>query len=542
MQFALPKSSNSPIKVIGVGGGGSNAVNTMFEQGIKGVDFVVCNTDSQALDVSPVPLKVQLGSTLTAGMGAGSIPEVGKNAAIENLDDLIEIIGSDTRMVFVTAGMGGGTGTGAGPVIAKACKELDILTVGIVTVPFRFEGRKRTDQAREGLENMRNSVDTLLVIRNDKLRELYGNQSISKAFINADQVLCTAAKGIAEVITRTGQINVDMNDVQTVMKDAGNAIMGAGSASGEGRAQKAVTLALESPLLNDNDITGARQVLLNITVGSDEILMDEIMDITDYIQDAAGQSAEVIWGYAIDENLTEDVCVTVIATGFEAHEISTTSERVAPQKIIHTLGDEAKEVTKAVESPLPESTPPPVAAPQPSLFNEPVPEPASEPMAETPPANEPEPQSEHSAAEETEAEAEERIVHNLDDAFEDETSETVAETPTNTVAEPEITTTTNPEAAAQAEQKQKAREAFLERQNQAKRTLNDVKMKLELPGRISDLENEPAYKRRNITLDEISHSSESSVSHFSINEEVDENGERKIELRDDNPFLHDNVD
>lgn len=542
MQFALPKSSNSPIKVIGVGGGGSNAVNTMFEQGIKGVDFVVCNTDSQALDVSPVPLKVQLGSTLTAGMGAGSIPEVGKNAAIENLDDLIEIIGSDTRMVFVTAGMGGGTGTGAGPVIAKACKELDILTVGIVTVPFRFEGRKRTDQAREGLENMRNSVDTLLVIRNDKLRELYGNQSISKAFINADQVLCTAAKGIAEVITRTGQINVDMNDVQTVMKDAGNAIMGAGSASGEGRAQKAVTLALESPLLNDNDITGARQVLLNITVGSDEILMDEIMDITDYIQDAAGQSAEVIWGYAIDENLTEDVCVTVIATGFEAHEISTTSERVAPQKIIHTLGDEAKEVTKAVESPLPESTPPPAAAPQPSLFNEPVPEPASEPIAETPPANEPEPQSEHSAAEETEAEAEERIVHNLDDAFEDETSETVAETPTNTVAEPEITTTPNPEAAAQAEQKQKAREAFLERQSQAKRTLNDVKMKLRLPGRISDLENEPAYKRRNITLDEISHSSESSVSHFSINEEVDENGERKIELRDDNPFLHDNVD
>ena len=542
MQFALPKSSNSPIKVIGVGGGGSNAVNTMFEQGIKGVDFVVCNTDSQALDVSPVPLKVQLGSTLTAGMGAGSIPEVGKNAAIENLDDLIEIIGSDTRMVFVTAGMGGGTGTGAGPVIAKACKELDILTVGIVTVPFRFEGRKRTDQAREGLENMRNSVDTLLVIRNDKLRELYGNQSISKAFINADQVLCTAAKGIAEVITRTGQINVDMNDVQTVMKDAGNAIMGAGSASGEGRAQKAVTLALESPLLNDNDITGARQVLLNITVGSDEILMDEIMDITDYIQDAAGQSAEVIWGYAIDENLTEDVCVTVIATGFEAHEISTTSERVAPQKIIHTLGDEAKEVTKAVESPLPESTPPQAAAPQPSLFNEPVPEPASEPMAETPPANEPEQQSEHSASEEAEAEAEERIVHNLDDAFEDETSETVAETPTNTVGEPEITTTTNPEAAAQAEQKQKAREAFLERQSQAKRTLNDVKMKLRLPGRISDLENEPAYKRRNITLDEISHSSESSVSHFSINEEVDENGERKIELRDDNPFLHDNVD
>ena len=307
MEFDLPKSSNSPIKVIGVGGGGSNAVNTMFEKGIKGVDFIVCNTDAQALDVSPVSLKIQLGSTLTAGQGAGSIPDVGMNAAIENLDDLTTMLGSDTRMVFITAGMGGGTGTGAGPVIAAACKELDILTVGIVTVPFKFEGRKRSEQAKVGLTNMRASVDTLLVIRNDKLRELYGNQSISEAFRNADQVLCTAAKGIAEVITRTGQINVDMNDVKTVMKDAGNAIMGSGSASGDGRAQKAVTAALESPLLNDNDITGANQVLLNITVGSDEILMDEIMEITDHIQESAGQNAEVIWGYAIDETLGEDV-------------------------------------------------------------------------------------------------------------------------------------------------------------------------------------------------------------------------------------------
>ena len=516
MQFALPKSSNSPIKVIGVGGGGSNAVNTMFEQGIKGVDFVVCNTDSQALDVSPVPIKVQLGSTLTAGMGAGSIPEVGKNAAIENLDDLIEILGADTRMVFVTAGMGGGTGTGAGPVIAKACKEKNILTVGIVTVPFRFEGKKRTDQAKEGLANMRDAVDTLLVIRNDKLRELYGNQSISKAFINADQVLCTAAKGIAEVITRTGQINVDMNDVQTVMKDAGNAIMGAGSASGEGRSQKAVTLALESPLLNDNDITGARQVLLNITVGSDEILMDEIMEITDYIQDAAGQSAEVIWGYAIDETLTEDVCVTVIATGFEAHEITTSSEPVAPRKIIHDLGDDAKEVTKAVETPVNTSTPEVDTTPQPSLFTEDVVE-----------ATDVEP-----VVEEKEIE-EEKIVHNLDDA-------PLTENVATTTTEDSITSTAD--AASMEENKQKAREAFLERQSQVKRTLNDVKMKLRLPGRIADIENEPAFKRRNVTLDDISHSSESSVSHFSINEEVDENGERKIELRDDNPFLHDNVD
>ncbi len=538
MEFALPKSSNSPIKVIGVGGGGSNAVNTMFEQGIKGVDFVVCNTDSQALDVSPVPLKVQLGSTLTAGMGAGSIPEVGKNAAIENLDDLIEILGSDTRMVFVTAGMGGGTGTGAGPVIAQACKELDILTVGIVTVPFRFEGKKRSDQAKEGLDNMREAVDTLLVIRNDKLRELYGNQSISKAFINADQVLCTAAKGIAEVITRTGQINVDMNDVQTVMKNAGNAIMGAGSASGEGRAQKAVTLALESPLLNDNDITGARQVLLNITVGSDEILMDEIMEITDYIQDAAGQSAEVIWGYAIDENLTEDVCVTVIATGFEAHEITTTSEPVAPRKIIHKLGDEATEVTKAVETPV--STPeeePVVEAPQTDLFSD------SSDVEETVEAYE-EVQEIQDVQDDqlTEEVEEEKIIHNLDDTpaltenVEPEISVTNEEPSTQ-----EFTTSTA-DSASMEENKKKAREAFLERQSQVKRTLNDVKMKLRLPGRIADLENEPAYKRRNVSLDDVSHSSESSVSHFSINEEVDENGERKIELRDDNPFLHDNVD
>ena len=538
MEFALPKSSNSPIKVIGVGGGGSNAVNTMFEQGIKGVDFVVCNTDSQALDISPVPLKVQLGSTLTAGMGAGSIPEVGKNAAIENLDDLIEILGSDTRMVFVTAGMGGGTGTGAGPVIAQACKELDILTVGIVTVPFRFEGKKRSDQAKEGLDNMREAVDTLLVIRNDKLRELYGNQSISKAFINADQVLCTAAKGIAEVITRTGQINVDMNDVQTVMKNAGNAIMGAGSASGEGRAQKAVILALESPLLNDNDITGARQVLLNITVGSNEILMDEIMEITDYIQDAAGQSAEVIWGYAIDENLTEDVCVTVIATGFEVHEITTTSEPVTPRKIIHKLGDEATEVTKPVETPVstPEETPA-AEAPQTDLFSDTSDD--EEKVEAIEEAQEIQDVQEDQLTEEVE---QEKIIHNLDET--PALTENIESEPSVINVEPSTPefTTSTADAASLQENKKKAREAFLERQSQVKRTLNDVKMKLRLPGRIADLENEPAYKRRNVSLDDVSHSSESSVSHFSINEEVDENGERKIELRDDNPFLHDNVD
>ena len=325
-------SLTSPIKVIGVGGGGSNAVNTMYDRGIQGVDFIVCNTDAQALDASPVPVKVQLGATLTGGQGAGSLPDVGRNAAIETLEEVKELIGNKTSMVFITAGMGGGTGTGAAPVIAQAAREMDILTVGIVTIPFQFEGRRRSAQATEGLEKMREAVDTLLIIRNDKLRELYGNLTIRAAFNNADEILCTAAKGIAEVITLTGEINVDMNDVNTVMRNSGRAIMGSGKASGEGRARTAVTEALESPLLNDCDITGANFVLLNITFGTEEILMDEIMEITDFIQDAAGQSAEVIWGYGVDEKLDEDLCVTVIATGFQAQDqLETPSQPRTPR-------------------------------------------------------------------------------------------------------------------------------------------------------------------------------------------------------------------
>ena len=348
MEFALPITSGSPIKVIGVGGGGSNAVNYMHEQGIKGVDFIVCNTDNQALEASNVPVRIQLGTTLTAGQGAGSRPEIGKNAAIENLDDVLNKLEDNTTMVFVTAGMGGGTGTGAAPVIAQACKDLGILTVGIVTVPFNFEGKRRATQAGEGLEAMRAAVDTLLVIRNDKLRELFGNLALKQAFSNADEVLCTAAKGIAEVITLTGDINVDMNDVKTVMSESGAAIMGAGSASGEGRAMTAVTEALESPLLNDSDITGANFVLLNITYGTDEILMDEISDITDYIQDQAGATAEVIWGYGHDAELGEKICVTVIATGFEAS--AELPEGPTVSKL--NLQDEAREITAPLSGPL----------------------------------------------------------------------------------------------------------------------------------------------------------------------------------------------
>ena len=539
MEFALPKSSNNPIKVIGVGGGGSNAVNTMFKQGIKGVDFIVCNTDAQALDVSSVPLKVQLGATLTEGQGAGSIPEVGKNAAIENLDDLITLLGSDTKMVFVTAGMGGGTGTGAGPVIAKACRDLGILTVGIVTVPFKFEGKKRSNQADSGLKNMREAVDTLLVIRNDKLRELYGNQTLRAAFKNADQVLSIAAKGIAEVITRTGEINVDMNDVNTVMRQSGNAIMGSGMASGEGRAKNAVTIALESPLLNDNDIIGAKHVLLNITMGHEEILMDEIMEITDYIQEAAGQNAEVIWGYAMDEDLEEDLCITVIATGFEAHEVKTGAAPVEKEKITYNLGDEPNEVTepinRAVDS-TPEKTSEELREPfvvnQSDLFGNTTEEISSErenlednikiegDEGDVEEELTGDPQDIEADSEETEKE-DGFIIHNLDDAELDKT-------PSDTFRKPLVD--------------QKSKEAYAARQKQTKKILSDMKIKLRLPGRISDLENEPAYKRRNVILDEIQHSSESTASRFSVNEEVDENGERRIELRDDNPFLHDNVD
>ena len=554
MQFALPKSSNNPIKVIGVGGGGSNAVNTMFEQGIKGVDFIVCNTDAQALDVSNVPLKVQLGSTLTSGQGAGSIPEVGKNAAIENLEDLTNLLGTDTKMVFVTAGMGGGTGTGAGPVIAQACRELGILTVGIVTIPFKFEGKKRATQAGSGLNNMRESVDTLLVIRNDKLRELYGNQTLRKAFKNADQVLCIAAKGIAEVITRTGEINVDMNDVNTVMRQSGNAIMGSGMASGDGRSKHAVIAALESPLLNDNDITGAKHVLLNITVGNEEILMDEIMEITDYIQEAAGQNAEVIWGYAMDDNLEEDICITVIATGFEAHEVKTGSEPVEKKTITYNLGDESNEVTKPVDCVAPTSTPETVEESniesdiddnqEPFIVNEEE-EAEAEEEADTeinleaqysdlfgtsPETAEPE--AAQPSSDETK-ESDEFIIHNLDDAHLEKTANETFSSP----SEP-----TSGDSINNVEREENNKRAFAERQKQTKIALNDVKMKLRLPGRIADLENEPAFKRRNVSLEDVSHSSESSTSRFSINEEVDENGERRIELRNDNPFLHDNVD
>ena len=339
--FDLPKNRSNVIKVIGVGGGGSNAINYMFQQGIVGVDFVVCNTDAQALNESSVPIKIQLGANLTEGLGAGANPEVGANAAQESYEDLKNLLTTQTKMVFITAGMGGGTGTGAAPIIAKMAREFDILTVGIVTMPFQFEGKLRLDQAQVGLENIKKEVDSLVVINNNKLREVYGNLGFKSGFAKADEVLSKAARGIAEVITHHYTQNIDLKDAKTVLKNSGSAIMGSGTSSGSNRAQEAIIKALDSPLLNDNKITGSKNVLLLIVSGTEEITIDEIGEINDYIQSEAGNNTNIIMGVGEDEGLDDSISVTIIATGFDVdqqNEIVNTE----PKKIIHTLEDEQK--------------------------------------------------------------------------------------------------------------------------------------------------------------------------------------------------------
>jgi len=320
--FSFQKNPGAEIKVIGVGGGGGNAVNHMYTQGIRDVDFVICNTDAQAMKSSPVQTRVPLGASLTEGRGAGNKPQVGKEAALENIDDVSKVLEENTKMVFITAGMGGGTGTGGAPVIAKACKEAGYLTVAIVTIPFRNEGRRRIRQAANGIAELEKYVDSLLVINNEHIREMYGDFGISEAFSKADNILATAAKGIAEIITVPGYINVDFADVETVMRNSGLAVMGTGIASGENRAQEAVEKALRSPLLNNNDIRGAKDVLINITSGDIEVTMTEIGEITDYIQNKAGFDADLIWGNGKEESLVENISVTVIATGFSTSSIS----------------------------------------------------------------------------------------------------------------------------------------------------------------------------------------------------------------------------
>jgi len=574
LNFNLPKQEeNAIIKVVGVGGGGSNALNYMFNKGINGVDFVVCNTDAQSLDNSPILNKMQLGHTLTKGRGAGARPEVGRDAAMESIEEIRALFTPDLQMVFVTAGMGGGTGTGAAPVIAQVAKEMGILTVGIVTVPFAFENKKRTAQATAGIEEMRKAVDTLLIIRNDKLRELYGNLSLSNAFSHADDVLCTAAKSIAELITITGIVNVDMNDVITVMRGSGVAIMGSGRANGEGQALRAVQLAMESPLLNDDDITGASHILLNITYGNNELKMDEIGEITDFIQELAGPEADIIWGYGKDEQLGEDICVNVIATGFAAKEIATllplnaVKETPAPAAVF-ILG-EAPAAPVAVVEEIPA-----VVAETDIITESTVSEVTEEPFKlvladeieleiensfeSNPTVEEPVKQvALFSFAEFEKAELanEETVKMELDEPEIPELStfkiqeNTETETPfvpafesirpTSDREVPEVQMTFKQEVATE---NRPPRTELQARNKEREARIREYTMRMKSPNGLNELESEPAFMRRKVTLDEGNHSSENTVSRTISREVTDENGNTRIELRTNNPFLHDNVD
>ena len=339
--FDMPKTQSNTIKVIGVGGGGSNAVNHMYTQQIRGVDFVICNTDAQALENSPVPNKIQLGANLTSGLGAGANPEIGAQAAKESMQEIQQMLNNQTKMVFITAGMGGGTGTGAAPIIAKIAKDMDILTVGIVTMPFAFEGRRRSSQAQLGIDQLRQNVDSLIVINNNKLREVYGNLGFKAGFSKADEVLATASRGIAEVITHHYKQNIDLHDAKTVLSNSGTAIMGSAKEAGVDRAKTAIVKALDSPLLNDNKITGAKNVLLLIVSGTNEVTLDEIGEINDFIQDEAGYDANIIMGIGEDEELGDAIAVTIVATGFAKDQQSTITNTEV-KKIVHTLEDEQK--------------------------------------------------------------------------------------------------------------------------------------------------------------------------------------------------------
>ncbi len=477
MTFELPQNAqNSIIKVIGVGGGGSNAVNHMFRQGIRGVDFIICNTDQQALDASAIPTKVQLGLTLTEGRGAGSIPEVGRNAAIENIDELKDILGRETKMVFVTAGMGGGTGTGAAPVIAATAREMGILTVGIVTIPFTFEGKKRRKQAEDGLEQLRKSVDTLLVISNDKLREIFGNLGLTAAFAEADNVLTTAAKGIAEIITVPGQINVDFADVNTVMKDGGSAIMGSALADGEGAAMRALKTALSSPLLNDSSIRGAKHILVNIAYGED-IMMDEVGDLMDHMQEEAGWDANVIMGTSHDTSLGRSVCVTLVATGILTGQVEEERKVLNFDESINTMRPQVKETPSRSEV-----TSAPTVSPEAKRDQD-----------------------------------EELMVDGSD--------------------RPELvfTLSTVPELTPAQEEENEHVRRSIERMENLKR----LSIKLKTPSPVADLESVPAFRRRNVHLQQVDSSSDSSISRYTLSENPED---KKLEIRPNNSFLHDNVD
>ena len=542
MQFEMLKEKSSIIKVIGVGGGGGNAVNHMYRQGITGVDFIICNTDAQALELSPIPNKVQLGASLTEGMGAGSIPEVGKNSAIENIEDIKRMLGSNTKMLFITAGMGGGTGTGASPIIAKAAKELDILTVGIITTPFSFEGKRRKMQAEDGLEEFKKYVDSYLVISNDRLREIFGNLTLSAAFAQADNILTTAAKGIAEIITIPGYINVDFKDVRTVMNSSGVAIMGSYAAEGENRALRAVEGALASPLLKDNEIEGARYILLNISSGSKEVSMDEVSIITDYIQQEAGLAADLIWGNCVDELLGEKISVTIIATGFQTQE-ERAVEKSQVRKVSLLTPENAPLITPVntfIPSPAPEEEVQEMALKaevQPDLFagmfNQ-----KEQAVEETPTETQ---YVRHTLIEQEEPATSEEPKFEFglktgEPVFQFNEPVAEIEKPVEKIQLPEP----EPEPQAYNPDENKTDESIEEQLIKSRERilrLKDLSMKLRTANGLQELENEPAYKRKQMALQQVPHSSESQVSRFTLSNE-----EGITEIRPNNSFLHDNVD
>lgn len=524
IHFEIPKNQSSIIKVIGVGGGGGNAVNYMYSLGIDGVDFIVCNTDSQALAQSPVPNKIQLGPHLTQGLGAGANPEIGKQAGEESVDEISKILKVNTRMAFITAGMGGGTGTGAAPIISKVCRELGILTVGIVTTPFAYEGRKRLKQAQEGIAFMREHVDTILIISNDKLRQQYGNLPFTQAFSKADNVLATAAKCITDLITVDGKVNLDFNDVQTVMKNGGVAILGSAQCAGEGRARQAVEEALSSPLLNDSEIEGAQWILLNVTsaAGDHEHTLDELEIIQGYVQQQAGNTCDIILGMGHDPNLGENIAVTIIATGFHHHEINTdvleTKQQPAPEKIIVPLGQvgaEALVEAKAPEVPKPVTDPmAPVLVEAPAPVQGFVQLPVQEPVMPVPVAQE------------------SRTTFNLELPKVAEPAPAVAQKPQAEHKAPELELVIRNEEKPVQESHIKRGDRYLtpeeieeqRRFEEQKRALEERadrlrRMSFNLQGNESaqEVENVPAYIRRQSNLDNTVNSSDSFLSGYSVN-------------------------
>lgn len=529
MQFELPQEESSIIKVIGVGGGGSNAVNHMFRLGIKGVDFIVCNTDKQALGKSPVPHKIQLGNSLTRGLGAGAKPEVGRDSALESIEEIKELLKDNTEMVFITAGLGGGTGTGAAPVIASIAKELGILTVGIVTIPFSFEGKKRREQAEKGLEEMKKYVDTLIVIGNDKLRDIYGSLKMTEAFAHADNVLTSAAKSIAEIISLHMHVNVDFNDVKTVMQDSGVAIMGSAIASGEKRALRAVENALISPLLNDNDISGARHVLLNIMSGSDDIEMDEFGEITDFIQEAAGGTAELITGYGTDPSLGDNVSVTIIATGFNSKMNSGYEAPTFQERKIVRLDEPSVTKTEPVQTSIIDE----IQTAEPFIFTK------SE-TTETPIVNtideEVIPHVENKIVEE---EKPAYTVYSLEETTEVEVPQTFMNEINNAVNEPAKTEFIINDITAEEETtkyESNSREEQIRLAQERIKKLKELTLKMKTPEGLNDLEKTSAWQRKQVNLDNTSStpSKDSQVSRYTLGE--------NNEIRPNNSFLHDNVD